>query len=450
MFSVSGLYSGLDVNSMVNALVNAERAPVESRLNRNEQAYTLELTAVGQLKSALNSFKSSLQRLNSTDNFSQRSSSVSDDSIISATVGKSAIAGNYTFTVDQLASRHQLASTGVNDGETIGTGSVSFTVNGATFSVTLAAGDDTLTGLRDAINSSSDNTRFKAAIINDNGQQRLMLNSLETGTENTISMDLSGLTGGTASLGAFTELQPAQDASIRFGSGASAITITSPDNTLENLIDGVTVDLKTVSATPVTLNVSLDKSAVSSAIQAFADAWNELKFTFNDLTGYNGVTAGTLNGDAQTRLLESQLRRELSNLFGEDGDPFRSLGEIGLETTQTGDLKVNPSKLDAALNENFGELAEIFAGEEGLMSRLESRLTPYLESDGSIAQREERLNESIKDITDDRTDLEARLLRTQEYYQQQFLAMENLLASLSGTSQWLTNNLASLNNNNNQ
>ncbi|MGB0361016.1 MAG: flagellar filament capping protein FliD, partial [Endozoicomonas sp.] len=140
----------------------------------------------------------------------------------------------------------------------------------------------------------------------------------------------------------------------------------------------------------------------------------------------------------------------LSNLFGEDGDPFRSLGEIGLETTQTGGLTVNTSKLDTTLNDNFSELAEIFAGEEGLMSRLTARLTPYLESSGSIAQREERLTESISNITDDRADLEARLIRTQEYYQQQFLAMENLLSSLSSTNQWLTNNIASSGTNNQQ
>ncbi|WP_299730431.1 flagellar filament capping protein FliD [uncultured Endozoicomonas sp.] len=450
MFSVSGLYSGLDVNSMVNALVNAERAPIESRLNRNEQSYTLELTAVGQLKSSLSSFQSSLQRLNSIDNFSQRAASISDESVITASVNNNAVAGSYTFTVDQLASRHQLASEGVAESETIGTGTASFTVNGETFSVALASGDDTLTGLRDAINNAENNATIKAAIINDNGQQRLMLNSLESGTDNAVSMDLSGLTGGTVSLGTFTELQPAQNASIRFGSGASAITISSSDNTLEEVIDGVTLNLKAVSALPITLDISQDKGSVSSAIQSFADTWNSLKSTFSDLTGYNGVSAGTLNGDAQTRLLESQLRRELSNLFGESGDPFRSLGDLGLETTQTGDLTVNSSKLDAALSENFDALADIFAGEDGLMTRLEERLTPYLENGGSIAQREDRLTESLSDIGDDRLDLEARLVRTQSFYQQQFLAMENLLASLSGTSQWLTNNLASLNSSNNQ
>ena len=213
-------------------------------------------------------------------------------------------------------------------------------------------------------------------------------------------------------------------------------------------MDGLSIDLKGVSATPVTLEVSLDRESVKSSIESFVEAWNTLKSTFDDLTDYNGVTAGALNGDAQARLLESQLRRELSGLMGVDGDPFRTLGDLGLKTTSTGELTIENSRLDDALNSNFDELALVLGGDNGLMARLEQNLSGYMGTDGSIASREDRINESIRDISDDRADLEVRLERIQSYYQQQFLAMENLLASLSSTSQWLTNNLSSINNSN--
>ncbi|MGO0308846.1 flagellar filament capping protein FliD [Endozoicomonas acroporae] len=448
MFSVSGLYSGLDVNSLVNALVNAERAPTEARLNRSEQAYTVELTAVAQLKSSLQSFQTELEKLNSVEGFSPRSANISDDSVIGASVTSVAPEGIYTFTVDQLASRHQLSSAAIAEGETIGTGTASFTVNGETFAITLDAGNDTLTDLRDAINNTTDNTAVQATLINDNGQQRLMLASRESGADYVINADFSGLTGGTVALGAMTELQAAQNASIRFGSGASAIIITSADNTFENLVDGVSVNVKSVSTTPVTLDISLDKADVRSSIESFVSTWNSLKSTFDQLTDVNGVNAGTLTGDAQTRLLESRLRKELSSLVGEDGDVFRTLSDMGLKTTRTGELEVDASRLDKALNNHFDELAVVLAGDNGLMSRLNQRLDSYLGSDGSLAAREDRINEAVNDISDDREDLELRLERIQSYYEQQFLAMENLLASLSGTSQWLTNNLTSINNNN--
>ena len=446
MLSVSGLYSGLDVNSLVDALVNAERAPVESRLNRNEEAFKVELSAIGQLQSSLESFQSQIDALNSYENFSPRAFTVSDQAIITASVTSTAAQGSYTFNVDQLASRHQLASQALADDSTVGTGTASFTVNGETFTVTMPAGDNTLSGLRDAINDADDNQSIQAVIINDNGQQRLMLNSLESGADYSINADFSGLTGGTVSLGAFTELQAARNAVVKFGSGASAITITSPDNTLENLVDGVSINLKEISSAPVTLDVSLDKASVKSSVESFVEAWNTLKFTFDGLTDYNGVSAGALNGDAQTRLLESQLRGELSELLGVDGDPFRTLGDLGIKTTSGGKLMVDSQGFDEALNTNFDQLAQVLSGDNGLMTRLEQVLSGYMGADGSIARREDRINESLVDINDDRADLAVRLERTQRYYQQQFLAMENLLASLSGTSQWLSNNLGSANN----
>lgn len=450
MFSVSGLYSGLDVTSLVDALVNAERAPTESRLNRRENAYNVELSAIGQLKSSLQAFQSQIDSLNSVDGFSPRAFSISDETIIGASVTSAAAEGSYTFTVEQMASRHQLASQAIADGSTTGTGTASFTVNGETFSVAIATGSDTLSGLRDAINSAADNKTIQAVIINDSGQQRLMLTSRESGADYAINADFSGLVGGTSSIGALTELQPARDAAVKFGNGASAITISSPDNTLENLVDGLSIDLKGVSATPVTLEVTLDRETIKSSIESFVQAWNTLKSTFDNLTDYNGATAGALNGDAQTRLLESQLRRELSGLMGADGDPFRTLGDLGLKTTSTGELTIESNGLDDALNSNFDELALVLAGDNGLMTRLEQTLSGYMGTDGSVASREDRINQSLRDISDDRADLEVRLEQVQRYYQQQFLAMENLLASLNGTSQWLTNNLTSINNSNNQ
>ena len=448
MFSVSGIYSGLDVNSLVDALVEAERAPTASRLDRSETAYNVELSAVGTLKSSLQTFQSQIQSLNSTEDFSQRKSSISNESVIEASVTSAAAEGNYTFTVEQTASRHQLSSQAISADDSVGIGTASFTVNGETFSVTIASGSDTLTGLRDTINDSADNNSIQAVIINDNGQQRLMLTSKESGADYSITTDFSGLTGGAVTLGTFTELQLAKDSVVKFGSGASAIEITSSNNTLDNLIDGLSITVKEASATPVTIAISLDDESVKTSIDSFVDSWNTLKSTFDSLTSYDGVSAGALNGDAQTRLLKSQLRRELSNLFGADGDPFRTLGDLGLKTTSTGELTIDNSRLQDVLNNNFDDLASVLAGDNGLMSRLDERLESYMGSSGSIASREDRINEALRDIEDERLELEIRLERIQEYHQQQFLAMENLLASLSSTSQWLTNNLAAPNNNN--
>lgn len=450
MFSINGIFSGLDVNTMVDSLVEAERAPIEARYSRQELAYDIELSALGLLKSAMGTFESRIDNLNNASDLSPRSGSVSNEDALSASVSSAAVPGSYQFYVDQLASRHQMASEGFASDATFGTGTISFEIDANAFSISIPEGADSLGDIRDAINSAEDNTGVQAAIINDGDQQRLLLTSKETGALNTIEADFSGLTGGTAVFSEFTNLQTASDARIRFGSGNSAILITSSGNTLENIIDGVSLDLKAVSTEPVTLVVSHDKNNVKNSIQSFVDAYNELKSAFNTLTRFDGESAGPLTGDAQTRGIENQLRAEISALFGEDGDSFRTLGDLGIKTTRDGMLEIDDTKLDEVLNNNFDGLAEIFTGESGVMNRLKETLNPYLGSDGSITSRENRISEGLDDLADDRADLEARLERVRNYYQNQFLAMENLLASLNSTSQWLTNNLNSLNNNNDQ
>ncbi|WP_448218133.1 flagellar filament capping protein FliD [Endozoicomonas sp. 2B-B] len=448
MFSLSGIYSGLDVNSIVDTLVEAERAPSENRYARREEAFNVELSAVGTLKSALNDFNTQVESLNSISKFSPRAVSVSNESVLSATASSSAGEGSYQFYVDQLATRHQTVSAAIASDATIGSGTVNLSVNGESFSVTVEPGSESLTNLRDAINSAADNTGVQAAIINENGQQRLMLTSEKSGAANTITSDFSGLSGGSATLGSFTDLQVAVDASIRFGAGASAITITSEDNQLENLIDGVTLNLKAVSTDPVTVNISVDKDSLKESMQEFVDAWNNVKSTLDTLTDFNGVSAGPLNGDSQTRAIEGQLRSVISSLYGEDGDTFRTLGQLGLTTTEDGSITLDNDSLDDALINNFDELAQVLAGEDGLMNQMAAVLTPHLESSGTLDSREDRIEEGLSDIEDDRAALELRLERTRSYYQNQFLAMESILASLSGTSDWITSSLNSLNNNN--
>lgn len=448
MFSVSGIFSGLDVNALVSTLVEAERAPSEARYARREEAYNVELSALGQLKSALGNFEAKVSELANSSGLKSRSTTVSNEEILSASASSEAVSGSYQFYVDQLASSHQSASSSFAADASFGSGSVSLTMGAQTFSIDIAAGADSLSDIRDAINEAEDNTGIQAAIINNNGQQQLLLNSEETGAGNTITADFSELTGGTASLDTFSDLQQAADAQIRFGSGVAAITIFSSDNSLENVIDGITLDLKAVSNDPVTVSVERDKDSVKESLQSFIDAYNELKSTLDVLTDFDGETAGPLNGDALTRTLESQLRGEVSSLIGEDGDIFRTLGDLGIETTSDGSLEIDTARLDDALQNNFDELEAIFIGDTGLVTRLQAVIDPYLGSNGTISDREERLNEGIDDIADSRADLEIRLERVRSYYQSQFLAMENLLASLNGTSQWLANNLNSQSNNN--
>ena len=219
MFSISGIFSGLDVNALVDTLVEAERAPAEARYARRESAYNVELSALGQLKASLSAFETQLNQLNSAADLNPRSAGVSDESILAVTTSSTAVPGSYQFYVDQLATRHQVTSGDFASDARFGSGAATLTVNGASFTINIAAGTDSLSDIRDAINNAQDNTGVQAVIINDGTQQRLLLTSENSGAANTVSADFSALSGGTTSLTSFTDLQQAGDAQIRFGFG---------------------------------------------------------------------------------------------------------------------------------------------------------------------------------------------------------------------------------------
>ncbi|MCV6605986.1 MAG: flagellar hook protein, partial [Porticoccaceae bacterium] len=110
MITASGVGSGLDLESLVTRLVDAERTPVETRLVRRESALTAELSAFGAFQGALSSFQGSLSSLTQLSTFGQRSANSSDEEVLTVTAAADAIPSSYDISVTQLAKAHSLAT----------------------------------------------------------------------------------------------------------------------------------------------------------------------------------------------------------------------------------------------------------------------------------------------------------------------------------------------------
>ena len=95
MAGISGIGSGIDIDSIVGALVNAQKAPKEAQLARLEKATTSRFSALGQLKGALSELQSSLKSLNDASLFQKRSATSADTTRLTASATKDAAAGNY-------------------------------------------------------------------------------------------------------------------------------------------------------------------------------------------------------------------------------------------------------------------------------------------------------------------------------------------------------------------
>lgn len=437
-----GVGSGLDVNSIVSQLVALERRPL-GLLETQKADYESQLSAMGRLRSALDSFESAMDALGSLDKFSVYTATSADEEAFTATASSSASVGELAVRVVNLATSHRLGSGSVADTDTSAIGSagdqMTVTVDGQSFTIDI--GGLTLAEVRDAINEASDNVGVTATILSENDSSyRLILNSDASGTAN--AMSLAFTNGGSPITDplSMTETVAAEDAQLLVD---NTYTITRSSNTIDDAIQGVTLNLLAETAGSVELSVNRDLDAVEESVQAFADAYNALRSTIDDLR------AGQLAGDNTLLSIERQLRDVLNNPPAGASSGFEYLSQIGVSIQKDGSMSVSSGDLRASLERDFTAVANLFAAEDqGYAYRLESVATGLLQTQGLIDAREDGLQKRIDDVTDRQLELERRLVTVEERYRTQFAALDSLLSQLNTTSTYLTQQLATLPSNN--
>lgn len=466
MAGVTGIGSGIDIDSIVKSMVAAERAPKESQLVTLEKKTTTQITAIGALRSAISDFQAALGTLNKPELFQARSATSSKSDLVGVSAGPKAGPGRYQVEVKQLATSSKVALAAVKNSAEVparfGSGSLEIQLgNEGSFVVSVDEGNNTLAGIRDAINKQGAEKGVTATIVTDDDGARLVLSSSKTGADKDItvtsipagdvedgytSLDILKFDGvdATAPAGART-LTAAQSAIIT----VDGLTVTSETNKVDGAIEGVTLDLKAKTAKdePLTITVAEDKAGVKKQIQSFVDSYNKLIGIINAQTKVTSVgegkapVAGALVGDATARTVLGAIRNELVNAKG-DG-PLRALADLGISTQKDGTLKIDDTKLGKVMDSNFAELPGVFAGESGLASRLDATLKPYTQTGGILEQRNKAMTETISKIDKQKVDLERRLTSLQERLYKQFNAMDALVGKMANTSSSL---LASLEN----
>ena len=173
----SGIGSGLDISGLVSQLVASEAEPANARLNAQEIDYGSELSAFGTLKSALSAFQDSVSKLESATAFQVFTSTSSNEDVFTASANDTAVAGDYSIEVMQLAQADKLRSVDFSAGtEVIGTGTLDISLGATSFQLTIDSSNNTLDGIRDAINSAADNPGITASLISvDSGTQLIFL-----------------------------------------------------------------------------------------------------------------------------------------------------------------------------------------------------------------------------------------------------------------------------------
>lgn len=390
MLSSPGIGSGLDVNGIVSQLMAAERQPLNA-LNAQEQAFNQKLSAFGQVRSALATFQTALKDLSNGSKFQALSATSSDTKVLSASASGKATPASYQIGVTQLAQQHKIASAGyattdavIGSGTltiqfgTYDSGSNTFTANAdkATKSISIAPANNTLAGIRDAINAAD--AGVTATVVNDGSAagHRLVLTSSDSGAANSLKISVTDDDGTALNASGLSAL--AYDPTAAVGSGKNleqkaaaldalldidGIAVKQPTNSVKDAIDGVTLNLaQTNVGQKLTLVVGRDSKAVTEAVQAFVKSYNDASGTLKNLTAYKGPGAqnGILLGDATARGIQVELR-DLLNTSINSGGALTTLSQIGVSFGSDGTLSLDNTKLTAAINTNFDGIAALFA-----------------------------------------------------------------------------------------
>ena len=427
-----GVGSGLDISGIIQSLVAVEREPL-NRIEANQSAARIELSAFGRLNSSLETFESALNELDSFSSFRIFETTTSDEDIATATASSDAAEGETDIVITQLAQRNVLSSVAFTDTNTIvGEGTLTISVGADSFDVVIGSTNSTLSGIRDAINNASDNTGITATVINANDGSRLIFSSDDEGVANALT-----LTGG----GALTSLSSAnltvQEPPLDAQFTVSGFAVTSSSNTVSNVLQGVTFELEAIGASTIT--VGRNNSAVQESVQEFVDAFNAVNTTITQLR------AGDLQGESLLLTIVSDLRNVFNTATTGLGGTFSSLSEIGVAFNDEGALALDADALTTALNADFRGVSNLFADPtQGYVTRLQDIAEFLVETGGLIDSREEGVNTRIDNFDARIEQFELRLISIERRLTTQFSALDTLLSSLNNTSRFLTSSLASL------
>lgn len=465
MASVSGVTSGaLDVTSIVSQLMTVERQPID-KLNKKSASFQTQLSVFGSVRSSVANFQAAVQKLKGSGGFQAYKVNVGDAAVLSAAAGANASSGNYSIEVSSLAQSQQLVATGqASATATIGSGavttinfdfgtisggtfdSISGTYSGASFAnngggtktITIDS-NNTLEGIRDAINQA--NIGVNATIINDGSgtPYRLALSSTASGASNSMSISVSG----DAAIGSLLNHDPtgtqnlsqtmtAQNANLK----VNGVAITKTSNTVTDAIQGVTLSLSKVTASPTNLGVTKDTAAISSAANNFVSAYNDLVNSLKSMSAYKTSTTsgGSLAGDPAIRQMLDELRGIMSGTVS--GGVYTMLSDVGFNTKPGTGLVLDSAKFDAAVSSNLTDLSNLFISDEGFATRLDAWAKTSLNV--TINTRTTNINQAISDITKQVDNLEVRMDSIKKRYTAQFTNLNVLLARLSSEQSYVS------------
>ncbi|MDG1704866.1 MAG: flagellar filament capping protein FliD [Pseudomonadales bacterium] len=429
-----GAGAGFDTKKIVEALVNAERAPTEARINAKIAENEAKISGLGQAVSILNVVKDAAQRLNDAKDFKTFAVSNSQTSAFTASSTTSARAGSNNITVNQIAQEQRSVS------NAFASETDTFSADPVTLSLTVGTGTATeisvgTASLQGAVTAINDAGLGVTAEIIDTGvagdRYRIQLIG-ETGAEKAFSLTSSD------DAISFSSVQTATDAQLN----VNGVDFTRSTNVIDDVLTGVSLTLNTVTDGAANLSISQDNNEARANIVDFVTIYNEAQRQLKELS--NSSVDGALAGDSIFRALTSSLRSIVLGSSSSASSSISNLSDMGISVSRSGELEVNDDKLDNVLANNYADVVQMFSANTddqaassdavaGLAGDIGKLISNATDSDSYLVSQQDSLANANSTREEELSDLAERMERVEERYNRQFLAMQQIIDQMNST-----------------
>lgn len=374
--SVNGLVSGLDTSAIITKMIAMAQQP-QAKLQADKVEAQNKLATWQDLNTRVLAFKTKADSLAVSGAFTQCNANSTNMSVVQAVAGTSATPGTYYLTVKSRAQSHQVAAMAKGATPTaftsatddVGTGKLSFEFDADStknFDVTLDATNNTLTGLRDAINKA--NKGMQASIVNSGSAMspayQLVLSTTDTGAASEFTVDNAD---GGVKIDFSTVIQKGSDAEITLGGGGAGttpISVSKNTNSFDDLIPGVTLNiLNPDKDATVKIEVARNTGVIKNSIQDFVQSYNDLADAIGQQSTYDSTSkqGGVLLGNWDLQSVQMTLSSIANSVIPGLDKHFSALATIGITQDTAGHLVIDDAALTKAVSDNLTDVSNLFS-----------------------------------------------------------------------------------------
>ncbi|WP_432699508.1 flagellar filament capping protein FliD [Kluyvera cryocrescens] len=436
--------SDFDPSTLATQLAGYDIIALQNSITKQTKNLDAQTKALASLRTALTTFRTSITALNSTTaSVLKNAATMNQEGIATITASASAKKGTYSLNVTQLATAQQKGFEGLDDDAIKdATGTLKIDLNGESIEIEMD-GLNNLADFADAINktefpsasnsstSTSAQNGITASLMRVDGKVSLIMNSDQSGAKYDIQLDTSGMTKGQDIFDNEEIITKGKDA--LFTLGDSTKEYASSSNTLDSLVDGVSIKLTSTTEAnkPLVITIDTDTTETQAQIQTFLDAYNTLRDTISGLTatGNSSDSRGAFAGDASISSLSSELSNMLRGTFGE-----QNMTKFGISADKDGKFSVDTKVLEEQLKNDPQTVAQFFNGNDGLIKSMDKSLDKYLSTtSGLLKGRQDTLDRQQTEIDSKTEKMNTRYENSYNRYLKQFTQLQSLMTQMNNT-----------------